>query len=190
MGCSYCFTTFEFHHSILVHTFPCPPLSRNKTGACVPNNTDAFVRSLSSPGLMHKQLLFFLLQTEFMRQKVEKEGWDTHLGVWGRGVDSELFSPSRRSQELRRKLGIGPNDVAALWLGRVVHEKQPAVWLRVCTVLYSSYLSLLDYIEKLLPPRSPPTSFCFLFCSMSVWELRSTVRPGAGVEVSTIIVSP
>ncbi|CAN0543914.1 unnamed protein product, partial [Laminaria digitata] len=65
-----------------------------------------------------------------MRRKVEGEGWDTQLGVWGRGVDPDLFSPSRRCQDLRRHLGLGPNDVAALWLGRVVHEKQPGVWLQ------------------------------------------------------------
>lgn len=76
---------------------------------------------------------FFSLgvKTEFMRRKVSHEGWDTQLGVWGRGVDPDLFSPARRSQHLRRQLGLGRNDIAALWLGRVVHEKQPAVWLRV-----------------------------------------------------------
>ena len=66
-----------------------------------------------------------------MRRKVSREGWDTQLGVWGRGVDPDLFSPARRSEHLRRQLGLGPNDIAALWLGRVVHEKQPTVWLRV-----------------------------------------------------------
>lgn len=66
-----------------------------------------------------------------MKRKVEVEGWDTQLGVWGRGVDPDLFSPTRRCQDLRRELGLGPNDIAALWLGRVVKEKQPGVWLRV-----------------------------------------------------------
>ncbi|CAM9688669.1 unnamed protein product [Ectocarpus fasciculatus] len=69
--------------------------------------------------------------TEFMRRKVQAEGWDTELGVWGRGVDPGLFSPARRCQALRRQLGLGPDDVAALWLGRVVQEKKPEVWLRV-----------------------------------------------------------
>lgn len=66
-----------------------------------------------------------------MKRKVEVEGWDTQLGVWGRGVDPDLFSPARRCQGLRRQLGLGPNDIAVLWLGRVVKEKQPGVWLRV-----------------------------------------------------------
>lgn len=71
------------------------------------------------------------IQTEFMRRKVQAEGWDTELGVWGRGVDPDLFSPARRCQDLRWQLGLGPDDVAALWLGRVVQEKKPGVWLRV-----------------------------------------------------------
>lgn len=82
-------------------------------------------------GIDFLPLLFFPPQTEFMKRKVEGEGWDTQLGVWGRGVDPDLFSPARRCQDLRRQLGLGPNDVAALWLGRVVKEKQPGVWLRV-----------------------------------------------------------
>eukprot|EP00903_Cladosiphon_okamuranus_P008536 g8195.t1 len=68
--------------------------------------------------------------TEFMKRKVEGEAWDTQLGVWGRGVDPDLFSPARRCQDLREQLGLGPNDIAALWLGRVVKEKQPGVWLQ------------------------------------------------------------
>ena len=66
-----------------------------------------------------------------MKRKVEGEGWDTQLGVWGRGVEPDLFSPARRCQDFRRQLGLGPNDIAVLWLGRVVKEKQPGVWLRV-----------------------------------------------------------
>lgn len=84
-----------------------------------------------SQGIARLILWYNLSQTEFMKRKVEGEGWDTQLGVWGRGVDPDLFSPARRCQDLRRQLGLGPNDIAALWLGRVVKEKQPGVWLRV-----------------------------------------------------------
>lgn len=80
---------------------------------------------------MHIHTCTLTSQTDFMRRKVEKEAWDTQLGVWGRGVDPDLFSPARRCQDLRRQLGVGPDDIAVLWLGRVVQEKQPGVWLRV-----------------------------------------------------------
>eukprot|EP00904_Undaria_pinnatifida_P003715 jgi/Undpi1/13344/HiC_scaffold_8.g03003.m1 len=97
--------------------------------------------------------------TEFMRRKVEGEGWDTHLGVWGRGVDPDLFSPARRCQDLRRRLGLGPKDVAALWLGRVVHEKQPGVWLQAVHKVQQEAQERYDAAvaagedEEALPPR-------------------------------------
>ncbi|CAM9629304.1 unnamed protein product [Discosporangium mesarthrocarpum] len=67
--------------------------------------------------------------TEFMRKKLLAENWDTKLGVWGRGVDADLFSPAKRSEELRKEMGLGPRDVGVLWLGRMVAEKQPDKWL-------------------------------------------------------------
>lgn len=74
----------------------------------------------------------FGAQTEFMRSRLEEEQWDTKLGVWGRGVDPDLFSPARRRQDVRRHVfGVDSNDLAVLWLGRVVQEKQPGVWLKV-----------------------------------------------------------
>eukprot|EP00903_Cladosiphon_okamuranus_P015366 g14192.t1 len=71
-----------------------------------------------------------VLWTEFMKRKVEGEGWDTQLGVWGRGIEPDLFSTSLRCQVLRRRPGLGPNDTAALWLARVVKRTNPGVWLQ------------------------------------------------------------
>jgi phosphatidylinositol alpha 1,6-mannosyltransferase len=51
-----------------------------------------------------------------------------HLGVgqvevWGRGVDTELFHPGRRSQELRAALGMG-SRFTFLYVGRLAAEKR------------------------------------------------------------------
>ncbi len=45
------------------------------------------------------------------------------IGIWGRGVDSALFDPSRRSEDWRRSHGIAPNDIAIAFFGRLVVEK-------------------------------------------------------------------
>jgi glycosyltransferase involved in cell wall biosynthesis/predicted metal-dependent phosphoesterase TrpH len=50
------------------------------------------------------------------------------VGIWGRGVDTRLFSPSRRSDELRRRL-LGDGDHLLLSVGRVSHEKRLDVLL-------------------------------------------------------------
>ena len=44
--------------------------------------------------------------------------------VWGRGVDSELFHPGRRSQAMRAALGLG-SGFTFLYVGRLAPEKRP-----------------------------------------------------------------
>jgi glycosyltransferase involved in cell wall biosynthesis len=46
--------------------------------------------------------------------------------VWGRGVDTTVFSPRRRSQELREALGMG-SRFTFVYVGRLAAEKQVAV---------------------------------------------------------------
>jgi glycosyltransferase involved in cell wall biosynthesis/predicted metal-dependent phosphoesterase TrpH len=51
------------------------------------------------------------------------------VGVWGRGVDSGLFEPERRSQELRDEL-LGPDgEILLLSVGRLSAEKRVGVLL-------------------------------------------------------------
>lgn len=45
------------------------------------------------------------------------------LKMLGRGADIELFDPARRSDELRRSWGAGPDTPVALYVGRVAAEK-------------------------------------------------------------------
>jgi glycosyltransferase involved in cell wall biosynthesis len=43
--------------------------------------------------------------------------------VLGRGVDGELFTPARRSPELRRRWRVGEDDLVVLSVGRLAPEK-------------------------------------------------------------------
>lgn len=65
--------------------------------------------------------------------KISREGFGkyTELKEWGRGVDTELFSPTRRSSEFRAARGISETDVVMLWVGRLVPEKRPEIWMSV-----------------------------------------------------------
>ncbi len=52
------------------------------------------------------------------------ERWGIHrVGVLGRGVDTDLFSPARRSPELRAEWGADDKTPVALYVGRVAAEK-------------------------------------------------------------------
>lgn len=45
------------------------------------------------------------------------------IGIWSRGVERKIFNPGVRDLDLRRSVGIGDDDVAIGFLGRVVMEK-------------------------------------------------------------------
>ena len=45
------------------------------------------------------------------------------VSLWSRGVDTRLFHPARRSDLWRASHGIGPDDAALLFFGRLVLEK-------------------------------------------------------------------
>jgi glycosyltransferase involved in cell wall biosynthesis len=45
------------------------------------------------------------------------------IGLWSRGVDRTIFSAARRDPEWRRSLGLADDDVAIVFLGRLVMEK-------------------------------------------------------------------
>ena len=60
---------------------------------------------------------------------------DDHASVWSRGVDRALFNPERRDMLWRRAHGIGYDDVAVLFFGRLVLEKGVDLYVRALTLL-------------------------------------------------------
>ena len=72
--------------------------------------------------------------TPFMRRRlIGEQAMDqiTELRIWGRGVDTDRFSPRWRSWEYRRSLGIEDDEVVILFVGRLVPEKRPDVFADV-----------------------------------------------------------
>jgi glycosyltransferase involved in cell wall biosynthesis len=59
----------------------------------------------------------------------------TKVEIWARGVDSDLFSPARRDMAWRRSLGIADDEVAISFAGRLVKEKNTAIYMRVLNAL-------------------------------------------------------
>ena len=60
--------------------------------------------------------------TEAIRAEVIAHGF-RNVGVWGRGVDGDRFDPSFRSEDWRRSLGIAPDAMVVLYVGRIAKEK-------------------------------------------------------------------
>ncbi len=70
-----------------------------------------------------------------MADIVRDWGVTTPVGIWSRGVNHERFTPSRRDGDWRRGLGIGDEDVAVGFLGRLVKEKGLDVFAGVVRAL-------------------------------------------------------
>ncbi len=70
--------------------------------------------------------------TPFIRTKLLGSGFPKHrVGIWGRGVNLNLFTLSNRSLGFRRAKGIADDEVVILWVGRLVKEKSPDIWAEV-----------------------------------------------------------
>jgi glycosyltransferase involved in cell wall biosynthesis len=61
--------------------------------------------------------------SESMAEVLRAQGMSDDIGIWSRGVDRTIFDPSRRDLAWRRSLGIGDDEVAVGFLGRLVMEK-------------------------------------------------------------------
>ncbi len=64
-------------------------------------------------------------------------GWgvSTPVSIWSRGIDHARFNPARRDTEWRRALGIGDDEMAVGFLGRLVKEKGLDVYADVAAEL-------------------------------------------------------
>ncbi|MBO6525801.1 glycosyltransferase family 1 protein [Erythrobacter sp.] len=55
--------------------------------------------------------------------ELKTQGMHDDISIWSRGVDRTVFDPSKRDLEWRRSLGLADDDVAIVFLGRLVMEK-------------------------------------------------------------------
>lgn len=63
-----------------------------------------------------------MVPTEALRRQLQAQGF-RNLCVLARGVDTALFDPQRRSDELRRAWGANADTLVALYVGRLAAEK-------------------------------------------------------------------
>jgi glycosyltransferase involved in cell wall biosynthesis len=70
----------------------------------------------------HNRTLLTMVPTEAMREELAALGF-RNLAVVARGVDVQRFHPARRSLALREQWGAAPDDLVALYVGRVAAEK-------------------------------------------------------------------
>jgi len=70
----------------------------------------------------HNQACCTLVPTTELQTQLAGLGFE-RLAMLSRGVDARLFSPLRRSEELRKSWGVAPDDPVAIHVGRMAAEK-------------------------------------------------------------------
>ena len=83
-----------------------------------------FIQSLASAYLraVHNCCGCTLAPTRQMADELAAQGY-RRTGVVSRGVDTELFAPTRRDEGLRREWGVEGEGLVSVYVGRVASEK-------------------------------------------------------------------
>ena len=71
---------------------------------------------------LHNQCARTLCPSPSTKGELLSRGF-TRVGVWPRGVDTQLFTPLRRSLDWRRRRGNNADHTIILYVGRLSHEK-------------------------------------------------------------------
>lgn len=77
---------------------------------------------------MHNRTAATFVPTQALAAELGADGFK-NLRVMARGVDTTLYSPARRSESLRQQWGLGEQDLAVLYVGRLAAEKNLRVVL-------------------------------------------------------------
>ncbi len=84
--------------------------------------------------------------SQSMADIIRSDGQSQKVEIWARGVDSELFAPAKRDMTWRRSIGIADDEVAISFAGRLVKEKNTAVFMRVLNTLTAEGLKVKPLI--------------------------------------------
>lgn len=106
----------DFHTNF--HTY-----SRDYGVAWLARPVAAFLR------VLHNRCDCTLVPTGEMRRDLAALDFD-RLAIVGRGLDTRLFSPEKRNEELRRSWGCQPDDLVALCVSRIAAEKNLDLFVR------------------------------------------------------------
>ena len=98
----------------------------------------------------HNQTESTLVSNEDLRVRLQSAGFN-NVSILERGVDSELFTPRRRSTELRQRWGLSDDDLALIYVGRIAAEKNLALALEA----YRATRKISDRIKFVIVGDGP-----------------------------------
>ena len=79
------------------------------------------------------------IPTPSMAEFLEEKGIDSELKIWARGIDNEVFNPSKRSDSWRAERGFGEDDIVVTFVSRLVWEKNLLIYADVLKKIRRKY---------------------------------------------------
>jgi len=86
----------------------------------------------------HNRTLATFVPTEDTRDQLFELGFK-NLKLMGRGVDTHMFDPAKRDEDLRKSWGAGPKDPVCLYVGRIASEKNMKLFFRTVRELRKEF---------------------------------------------------
>jgi glycosyltransferase involved in cell wall biosynthesis len=77
----------------------------------------------------HNRAHVTFVSTRTLERELPARGYE-HIAQVGRGIDTSLFDPARRSGALRARWGLAAADLAVLYVGRLAPEKNLGLIVR------------------------------------------------------------
>ena len=72
-----------------------------------------------------------LVPNEALKAEMLRIRGDSHVSIWSRGVDRNLFDPARRDTQWRHSHGFADDETVVLFFGRLVIEKGASTFVSV-----------------------------------------------------------
>ncbi len=112
----------------------------------------------------HNRTNFTMVPTQGLKQQLQNVGFE-RLRVLARGIDTDLFDPSKRSSPLRESWGVIGDEQVVIYVGRLASEKN----LLVTVDAFKAMLSLKPNLKMVWVGDGPQKNFLEKTCPNSIF---------------------
>jgi len=78
----------------------------------------------------YKKVRHIYVPSKSMIEELDRIGLKGEKRIWSRGINLELFNPSKRDMEWRRSVGFKDDDIVVTFVSRLVWEKELATYIK------------------------------------------------------------
>lgn len=112
----------------------------------------------------HNRTNFTMVPTQGLKHQLQNAGFE-RLRVLARGIDTDLFNPSKRSSALRESWGIKGDEQVVVYVGRLASEKN----LLVTVNAFKAMLGVKPNLKMVWVGDGPQKNFLEKTCPNSIF---------------------